>query len=309
MDTCAGSQSASPWVPQAVQVGDWKVTALSDGFFRLDGGAMWGVVPATLWRPMTPPAEDNTIRLALRPFLLERGDLRVVIEGGVGNRWSEKLRAIYHIDHSTSLEATLRACGVTPEEVTHVIASHCHWDHIGSFVIEEAGELQPLFSQARHFLPRAEFEMAKHPDHARRGSYRAEDVEALETAGLVDLFDSAERGDIELVDGIRARHVGGHSEGVCVISINELATGPTAVFWADVIPTTHHIQPPYIMAYDVDVLVSFEQRSRLLEEAADKAWIGLFYHDADTAFGRVVSEGRRYSLQSVDLLPPQEKLP
>ena len=282
-------------------MGEWKVSALCDGFFRLDGGAMWGVVPATLWRPMTPPAEDNTIRLALRPYLLERGDRKVVIEGGVGDRWSDKLRAIYHIDRCTSLRETLQACGVDPEDVTDCVASHCHWDHIGSLVEERDGDLRPLFPNARHHMPRIEFEMAKAPDAVRRGSYRPEDVVPLEAAGLVHLFNGEQTDGLELFDGVCVRQVGGHSDGVCVITVNEAQAGETAVFWADVVPTTHHIQPPYIMAYDVNAAVSYEQRAMLLKEAAEKGWIGLFYHDADRAFGRIVAEGRRYVLGEVEL--------
>ena len=136
------------WERRSVQAGEWKITALSDGFFRLDGGSMWGVVPANIWRKLTPPAEDNTIRLALRPFLLERGDVRAVVEVGVGDRWEEKWRGIYHIDRTETLEGTVRACGLEPEEITHVVASHCHWDHIGSQVVPCSRRLLRLASTA-----------------------------------------------------------------------------------------------------------------------------------------------------------------
>ena len=296
------SSNPAPWTRESVMVGEWRVTALSDGFFRLDGGAMWGVVPATIWRPMTPPAEDNTIRLALRPYLLERGSQKIVVEGGVGDRWSDKLRAIYHIDRSTSLRETVTACGVEPEEITEVVASHCHWDHIGSFVEERDGVPTPLFPNARHFMPLVEFEMAKNPDPIRRGSYRPEDAIPLEAAGLVEVFDARDVESLELFDGVQVRHVGGHSDGVCLVTVNEKAAGETAVFWADIVPTTHHIQPPYIMAYDVNAGLSYEQRSVLLEEAAREGWIGMFYHDADRSFARIVRDGRRFGLEEVTLI-------
>lgn len=276
------------------------MTALSDGFLRLDGGSMWGVVPANLWRAMTPPAEDNTILLALRPFLLERGTEhgmeRVVIEVGVGDRWSEKLRGIYHIQRTETLEDTLAACGVQPGDVTHVIASHCHWDHIGSMIVEREGELVPLFPHARHHAPTVEIEMARHPDHARSGSYRPEDLAAVEAAGLLEGYV----GEEEILPGVRVHVLGGHSSGVSLITIGEHEPGPTAVFWSDVVPTTHHIQPAYIMAYDIDVVRSFDQRSLWLERAARERWIGLFYHDPDVPFARVVRAGRRYELETVE---------
>ncbi|HIL53190.1 MAG: MBL fold metallo-hydrolase [bacterium] len=284
------------WERRSVQAGEWKITALCDGFLRLDGGAMWGVVPQNIWRQLTPPLEDNTILLAMRPFLVERGDLKLVIELGAGDRWSDKLRQIYHLIPTTNLDETLRACAVSPEEVTHVIASHCHWDHIGAQVIERAGELVPRFANAQHFAPAVEVLMAKEPGHARRGSYRAEDVTPIEEAGLQQTWT----GSREIVSGVRVHELGGHSDGVSVITINEDGPGETAIFWADVVPTTHHIQPAYIMAYDIDVVRSFEVRSEWMQRAADEGWIGLFYHDVDHAFGRLSKPGRRFELQPID---------
>jgi glyoxylase-like metal-dependent hydrolase (beta-lactamase superfamily II) len=285
----------APYTPRRVEVGEWTVTALSDGFMRLDGGAMWGVVPANLWRKMTPPLEDNTILMALRPFLVERGDVRAVIEVGVGDRWDEKWLDLYHIDRKPTLEQAVRVAGCAPEDVTHVIASHCHFDHIGAQVVERGGELVPLFPNARHFAPREEIEVALHPDHVRRASYRTDDIAPIRDAGLLEAYDDGD----ELVPGLRAHDAAGHSDGVSVITVNEDGPGDTAIFWADVVPTAHHIQPPYIMAYDIDVVRSFEVRSKWLERAADGGWLGLFYHDADHAFGRVVREGRRYGFEPV----------
>ena len=295
MQLAPASQSAPPWTPRSIRAGEWTITALSDGHLRLDGGSMWGVVPANLWRKLTPPAEDNTILLALRPFLAVRGDVKVVIEVGVGDRWEPKWRAIYHILRDESLERTLRACGVAPEEITHVVASHCHWDHIGAQVVERDGVLRPLFPNARHFAPAIEIAMAKKPGHARSGSYRAEDVLAIEARGLLTGFE----GSFEIVPGMKAHVLGGHSDGVSVITVNEGGAGDTAIFWSDVVPTAHHIQPPYIMAYDIDVVRSFEQRSEWLERAATGRWIGMYYHDPDHAFGRIVRDGKRFAFEPV----------
>jgi glyoxylase-like metal-dependent hydrolase (beta-lactamase superfamily II) len=287
------SSAPLKWTPRTIRAGEWEITALSDGHLRLDGGSMWGVVPANLWRKMTPPAENNTILLALRPFLARRGDINVVIEPGIGDRWEPKWRAIYHIERDQTIERTLAAVGLAPRDVTHVIASHCHWDHIGAQVVEDHGKLMPLFSNARHFAPTVEIAMAKKPGHARSGSYRAEDVEPIERAGLLAGY----AGDVELLPGIRAHVVGGHSDAVAVITINEDGPGETTVFWSDVVPTAHHIQPAYIMAYDLDVVRSFEQRSAWLERAADKGWVGMMYHDVDYAFGRITRVGKRYDFE------------
>lgn len=280
-----------PWTPHSVEVGEWRITALSDGFLRLDGGSMWGVVPAPLWRAMTPPAEDNTILLALRPFLLERGEQRVVLEPGVGERWDAKLRAIYGLERAQTLPGSLAALGLGPQDVTHVVASHCHWDHVGAWVVERGGRLAPLFPRARHFAPAVEVEMAKHADHVRRASYRAEDVLPIEEAGLLETWS----GTLELLPGLVAHELGGHSDGCSVLTLE--SQGQTAIFWGDVVPTTHHVQPPYIMAYDIDVVRSYAVRSEWLARAAQGGWLGLFYHDVDFPFARLSRAGRRYVVE------------
>jgi len=285
------ARSPRAWAPRVAHVGEWQIHELSDGTFRLDGGAMWGVVPKTMWEAKTPAAADNTIGMALRPFLCRRGSDVVLIEVGVGDRWSDKLRRIYHIDRTMTLELSLAACRVRPEDVTHVIASHCHWDHIGAQVIERDGALLPQFPNAVHYAPRSEVEWAKQPDHARAGSYRSEDVLAVEERGLLQTYSGTE----ELLAGVRAHVLGGHSDGVSVITLGDEDTSSAAIFWSDVVPTTHHIQPPYIMAYDIDVARSFDQRSRWIKRAAERGWLGLFYHDEDHAFGRIVADGKRYA--------------
>ena len=290
------SNEPVPWTPRSVRAGEWRITALTDGFLRLDGGSMWGVVPKNLWASWTPPLADNTILLALRPFLAERGDVKAVIEVGIGERWDETWRELYHLDRTTTLPDALCSCGVEPEDVTHVVASHCHFDHVGAQVIERDGQLAPLFPNASHHAPQIEIEVCKRPDHVRRASYRPEDVLPIEAAGLLHGYV----GDVEIVPGLRVHEAAGHSDGVSVITINEGGEGETALFWADVVPTAHHIQPPYIMAYDIDVPRSFDSRSRWLARASGEGWIGMFYHDADHAFGRVRRVGRRYAFERVE---------
>jgi len=279
-------------MPRRVRVGEWELSELPGAWMRLDGGSMWGVVPATMWRAWTPPDADNAIRLACRPFLARRGRDVVLIEPGLGARWEEKWRRIYRIEHDRSLEQALAEQGYAPADVTHVVASHCHWDHLGGAVVERGGKLVPLFPNARHFAPAIEIAMAKKPGHARAASYRAEDVTPLERSGLLEGYE----GTKELVPGLVAHVLGGHSDGVSVITLGEGTE--RAIFWSDVVPTTHHVQPPYIMAYDLDVVRSFEVRSQWLEQAARGNWLGMFFHDEHVPFARVVKDGKRYRCES-----------
>jgi glyoxylase-like metal-dependent hydrolase (beta-lactamase superfamily II) len=301
METDSARQELPIWEPRTVKAGPWRITNLCDGFFRLDGGSMWGVVPKNIWGKLTTPAPDNTILLALRPFLAQRDGFNVVIEVGVGDRWEPKWRDIYHILPTVSLQESLAACGLAPEDVTHVLASHCHWDHIGAMVTELDGALVPRFTRARHLAPAAEIERVREPGHARAGSYRAEDLEAVEAAGLLEAYVG---GGEEILPDLWVHTIGGHSDGVSLFTFGGDGSDgdpdrETAVFWTDVVPTTHHIQPPYIMAYDLDVVRSFEARSAWLERAAAGAWTGLFYHDVEHAFGRVEKEGRRFTMHPI----------
>jgi glyoxylase-like metal-dependent hydrolase (beta-lactamase superfamily II) len=156
-------------------------------------------------------------------------------------------------------------------------------------VVERGGTLAPLFPNARHYLPKVEIANALNPDHVRRASYRVEDVEPLARAGLLVAYE----GSAEIAPGLRAHVLGGHSDGVAVITLDE-ERDDGAIFWSDVVPTAHHVQPPYIMAYDIDVARSFEVRAKWIARAAERGWTGLFYHDVDTAFGRIEKDGKRY---------------
>jgi glyoxylase-like metal-dependent hydrolase (beta-lactamase superfamily II) len=277
--------------PRSVECGDWRVTRLGDGEIRLDGGAMWGVVPASVWRALTPPDADNTIRVAIRPFLATRGDAVALIEPGLGSRWSEKERARYRIELGETTASSLARLGLAPEDVTDVVATHCHWDHFAGALAERDGRIVPAFPNARVHAPAVEVRRALDASgDVRRASYRREDVEAfLGDPRLVEY-----EGEREILPGLRVHVLGGHSEGVSVVTIDD-REGSGAIFWSDVVPTTHHVQPPYIMAFDVDVERSFRVRSRWLARAADERRIGLFYHDAEVAFARIERDGRRYA--------------
>ncbi|MCY2961914.1 MAG: MBL fold metallo-hydrolase [Planctomycetota bacterium] len=289
------SRNPPVWRPRRVQAGSWTITALSDGWLRLDGGSMWGVVPKALWNAWTPAEDDNTILLALRPFLAERGDVRVLVEPGVGDRWSPKLARIYGLVRKPTLRDSLHAAGIAPESITHVIGTHAHWDHVGAWVEEREGRLGPVFPRVKHYLPRIELAVARDADAVRRASYRAEDVEPIESAGILTTLE----GSTEIVPGLRVHVLGGHSDGVAVVTWDE-ERDDGAIFWSDVVPTAHHVQPPYIMAYDLDVARSHAVRSEWLARAAERGWTGCFYHDVDNPFGRLRREGSRYAVELIE---------
>lgn len=207
---------------RTIQVGDFRIVALSDANFALDGGAMFGVVPRTIWQQLTPVNEDHTIPLATNPFLVEGNGVRIVIEPGMGQRWGERQQTMFHIDHSGGFElvASLRAAGVQPHEVTHCLMSHCHFDHIGA-----ACDLhgKPVFERAEHWTPEIEKQANLAQEHLRKASYRIEDLLPLVDAGLLHTFE----GETEIVPGVTMIQLKGHSEGVSLIKIE--SAGQVAV--------------------------------------------------------------------------------
>ncbi|MCH2101559.1 MAG: MBL fold metallo-hydrolase [Planctomycetes bacterium] len=279
-------------IMRTTQVGRFQVTALRDARFALDGGAMFGVVPRVLWEQLTPVNDDHTIPLSTTPFLVQDGTCTIVIEPGLGRRWPDKQRAMFHIDSSGGhdLLDSLHAVGVAPEEVTHCLMTHCHWDHIGAACGEDG---TPIFPSAEYWTPQSERDACMNPDHLRRASYRREDLAPVEEGGQLYTF----AGEGEVLPGVRMVEVGGHSDGVSLVILED--NGQAACFWADVVPTRNHVNLPFIMAYDMNAEKSFEVRSEWIARAADEGWTCLLYHDPDEPIGRFVGDGRKYAWEAL----------
>ncbi len=275
---------------RTIQLGRFRITALRDASFALDGGAMFGVVPRPLWQRLTPVNDDHTIPLSTTPFLIEDDQHKIIIEPGLGRRWNDKQRAMFHIDHADGHElvASLGQAGVEPDEVTHCLMSHCHWDHIGAAC---GADGRPVFARAQHWTPRSEREACLNPDHLRRASYRREDLAPIEEAGLLQTFC----GEVEVLPGVSMVELDGHSDGVSLILIRGGAgAGETACFWSDVVPTRNHVHLPFIMAYDMNAAASFAQRSQWIPRAAQEGWVALLYHDPVTPIGRICKGAKRF---------------
>jgi glyoxylase-like metal-dependent hydrolase (beta-lactamase superfamily II) len=281
---------------RTVQVGRFRITALRDAKFALDGGAMFGVVPRPLWQELTEVNSDHTIPLSTTPYLVEDGDLKIVIELGLGQRWPDKQRQMFHIDSSNGNELieSLQVAGVQPDQVTHCLMSHCHWDHIGAAC---GADGLPVFANAEHWAPKSERDACMNPDHLRRASYRRDDLAPIVEAGLLHTFE----GQIEVLPGITLYELGGHSDGISIIVLEGgPETGQTACFWADVVPTRNHVHLPFIMAYDMNAAKSYEVRSEWIARSADQGWINLLYHDPLSPIGRFLRQTRKFSWQALE---------
>src|SRR5207237_6029551 len=221
--------------------GDLELTPLLDGYLRLDGGAMFGVVPKPLWEKRAPADERNRILLGMRPVLV-RGERLLIIDAGAGDAMDAKNAAIYALDRTETLDVTLARAGVSADAIEIVLASHLHFDHAGGFTSRQAdGMMRPRFVNARYRVNEGEWHDATHPHERNRASYMPHNFLPLHDAGVIDFT----RGDETIMPGVRVRRTGGHTRFHQIVYLE--SGGHTAVFAADLMPTTAHIDEPWIM--------------------------------------------------------------
>jgi glyoxylase-like metal-dependent hydrolase (beta-lactamase superfamily II) len=270
-----------------VKFGDLELLPLTDGTFRLDGGAMFGVVPKPLWEKRAPADERNRIRLGLRPLLV-RGERTLLIDAGIGGKMDDKSAEIYAIERTRNLDHALADAGVRRDEIEIVLASHLHFDHSGGFTVRDgAGRLSPAFPRARYVARTAEWEDATHPHERNRASYLAENFVPLAEAGVLDLV----AGDETIMAGVRVARTGGHTMHHQIVMIE--SGGRTAVFAADLMPTAAHVNEPWIMGYDLYPMDTLAFKRRFVREAIDREYLIFFEHDPDIAAGYIRESGGR----------------
>ena len=276
-----------------MQLGDFELTTLSDGTFRLDGGAMFGVVPKPLWERRAPPDERNRIALGLRPLLVRTGDQTVIIDAGIGDKMGAKETDIYAIDRREHLDHSLAGAGLTAADIDIVITSHLHFDHVGGCTMAAGGQIVPRFPNATYYVRRAEWEDATHPHERNRASYLAENFVPLEEAGVLRFIER----DGDVLPGISTWRTGGHTMHHHLVKI--VSGGRTAVFVADLMPTTAHVDEPWIMAYDLYPMDTLMYKKRFLREAIDGEYVIFFEHDPAVAAGVIRERDGRKSVEPV----------
>lgn len=257
-------------------IGKFKIDAVETGIFGLDGGAMFGIVPKVLWSKTYHPGDElNRIPLASRALLV-RWDKRILlIEAGNGNKMNEKFRNIYNIDiKKSSLDFALLLFGIKPEDVTDVILTHLHFDHAGGSTTIENGKIAPTFPHARYYIQKDHLQWAKSPTEKDTASFIPDDYEPLITDGLLETLD----GEGEIYPGIHVKPFFGHTRAMQVVTINDAQQ--SLLYGADLIPTSAHIQVPFIMGYDNNPLVTLQEKKTILPRACEENWIVVFTHDA-----------------------------
>ena len=286
----ASRSSDSDLVRARTTVGDFEMIVCTDGTYLLDGGAMFGVVPKTLWQKRMPADEDNRILLGLNTAVVRTGTHTVLIETGIGNKQSPKMRAIH--GNQELLPASLAAAGVGLEEVDVVINTHLHFDHCGwNTTVQPNGSVTPTFPNARYFACRGEVEHAHLQLERDRVSYLSTNYDSLIATGQMTLLEVNSSLPLsEIVPGIVVEHFPGHTANMLGVHIE--SAGQHACYVGDLIPTTAHLDPTWVMGYDLDPLECIVQRKHFLERAISEQWLVLFPHDHHTPIARITLEER-----------------
>ncbi len=269
-----------------MQFGDYRVEVVPDAEFRLDGGAMFGVVPRTLWSRFFPPDEQNRVRLNANCLFVETGGERILIETGIGDKWSPRHAEMYGIERRRTLRESVQSVtGCAPEEITIVVNTHLHFDHAGgNTMLDAQGRSVPTFPNARYFVSRSELEHAESPHERDRASYMPENWRPLAESGQLETKPDA----YELVPGLRMETVPGHSRTMQCIRLER--GGRTLYGFADLVPTRAHLPPAWVMGYDLYPVETLEAKKQLLPQAVRENWLCLFYHDPEEPLCRLVEE-------------------
>ncbi len=273
-----------------MRLGKLQLDLVRGSEFRLDGGAMFGVVPKVLWERLFPADERNRVRLATNCLLVRGAGFVALIESGLGEKWSARDRDRYAIDEKTTVVGGLRELGVHPGDVDALVLSHLHFDHAGGATRFDAdGAAVPAFPNATVYVQAVELAHARSPNERDRASYRSEDWEPCAEAGRLQGVS----GRVEVRPGLTVVPVRGHNAGMQAIRVE--SEGNVAFYFADALPTTAHVPIPWIMAYDLYPVDLVENKTRLLADAVAQRWLCVFEHDPGVPWGTIVEErdGRR----------------
>lgn len=279
-----------------MQFGDYRVEIVPDTEFRLDGGAIFGVVPRNLWSRLSPPDGQNRVRLNMNCLFIDTGAERILIDTGIGEKWTKKQTAIYGIERERPFGESLRAItGCAPNDITIVVNTHLHFDHAGGNTsIDQVGGVAPAFPNARHFVSQAELDHAENPTERDRASYLADNWRSLRASGQLEL----KAANYEVVPGLRMELHAGHNRSMQCPRLER--GGETLFGFADLVPTRAHVQFAWIMSYDLYPVETLLAKKKLLPQAAREGWQCLFYHDPDVPLGRIVDEGGKHHAVSAD---------
>lgn len=252
-----------------------KLYPIHTGNLKLDGGAMFGVVPKSLWSRVYPADENNLCNWAMRCLLVDYGDRRILIDNGIGHKQDEKFLSYYHLNGEHSLEKSLAAAGFSRHDITDVLLTHLHFDHCGGSIMynEDRSRLVPTFPNAAYWVGKTQWDNAVAPNPREKASFLKENILPILESGKLNFIEK----EGELFPGISIRLYNGHTEGQVIPFIRY--KGKTVVFVADLLPSAAHIPLAWIMAFDMQPMITLEEKEAFINEAADNQYVLFLEHD------------------------------
>lgn len=257
-----------------------KILPIDTGHFKLDGGAMFGVVPKTIWQRMITADENNLCTWTMRSLLVDSGQQVILVDTGIGNKQDERFFSHYDLHGEGSLKSSLATAGYTPADVTDVILTHFHFDHVGGAVDKTAeGALVPAFPNATYWTTQRHYDWALSPNAREKASFLKENFVPLQEHGVLKCMP--EEQGFAWADGVRIRLSYGHTESM-ILPEFKVSENLTLIYGADLIPSAHHVGLAYIMGYDIRPLVTLEEKTSFLSECATQGHVLFLEHDRDT---------------------------
>jgi len=253
-----------------------KLHTIDTGLFKLDGGAMFGVVPKTIWQKLVPPDENNLCTWAMRCLLIEDGNRLILIDNGIGDKQDEKFMGHYHLHGDDTLDKSLKKLGFHRSDITDVFLTHLHFDHCGGSIIREGEKLKPAFENATYWSNDKHWEWAVHPNDREKASFLKENILPIQESGQLKFIETED--GVAFTEHMKVRFAYGHTDAMMLPQIEY--KGRTIMYMADLLPASAHIPLPYVMAYDMFPLQTLKEKKAFLEEALTGDYILYFEHDA-----------------------------